>query len=270
MIELHFWEQLVAIADCGTISAASEKLHLTQPALSRSMKRLEELLGVTLFDRGKNKIALNDTGKMAATNAVRLLEHEADLVDKIRTYDQAHRTLRVGSCAPVPLREVVPRLMTLYPGQTISSEIQSEDVLTRRFIEGLLNIIVVTRPIEMQDTRFKKLMSEKMYFCVTKLNPLATHESVTLSEIDGQTILLYSEIGFWYDVFKSKLPHSRLLLQNEFDVFQELANASEFPFFISDWHINNSTLPEQRICVPIADEEASVTYYYASKKRYLK
>ena len=49
MIELHFWEQLVAIADCGTISAASEKLHLTQPALSRSMKRLEELLGVPII-----------------------------------------------------------------------------------------------------------------------------------------------------------------------------------------------------------------------------
>lgn len=82
MIELHFWEQLVAIAECGTLSAASEKLHLTQPALSRSMKRLEELLDVMLFERGKNKITLNDTGKMTAANAVRLLEHETDLVEK--------------------------------------------------------------------------------------------------------------------------------------------------------------------------------------------
>lgn len=270
MIELHFWEQLVAIAECGTLSAASEKLHLTQPALSRSMKRLEELLDVTLFERGKNKIALNDTGKMAAANASRLLEHETDLVEKIRTYDQAHRTLRTGFCAPVPLRETVPRLMTRYPNLTISSEIQKEDVLWRKFNTDSLQMIVLTHPIDDQTVRFHELMREKMYFCVTKRNPLANRESVSLQDIDGQTILLYSEIGFWYEVFKSKLTHSKMLLQSEFDVFQELADASEFPFFISDWHLKNSTIPKQRICLPITDAEASVTYYYASKQEYLK
>lgn len=270
MIELHFWEQLTAIAECGTLSAASEKLHLTQPALSRSMKRLEELLDVTLFERGKNKIALNDTGKMAATHALRLLEHEMDLVGKIRAYDQAHRTIGIGSCAPVPLREIVPRLMTRFPNLTISSEIQKEEVLLRKFNEGLLQMIVLNRPLEDRTICFRELMSEKMYFCVTKLNPLAGHKEITLKDIDGQTILLYSEIGFWYEVFKAKLPHSRLLLQNEFDVFQELADASEFPFFVSDWHMKNSTLPKQRICLPITDAEASATYYYASKEKYLK
>ena len=43
--------QLIVIADCGTMSAAAKKLHLSQPALSRSMQRLEESLQVILFDR---------------------------------------------------------------------------------------------------------------------------------------------------------------------------------------------------------------------------
>lgn len=131
-------------------------------------------------------------------------------------------------------------------------------------------MIVLTHPVDDRTIRFRELMRERMYFCVTKLNPLAERESVSLQDIDGQTILLYSEIGFWYDVFKSKLPHSRLLLQNEFDVFQELADASEFPFFISDWHLQNSPLPKQRICLPITDEEASVTYYYAGRREYIR
>ena len=266
MIELHFWEQLTTIAECGTLSAASEKLHLTQPALSRSMKRLEELLDVTLFERGKNKITLNETGKMAAEHAIRLLEHESDLVDKIRTYDQAHRTLGIGSCAPVPLREFVPHLMTRYPSQTISSELQSEEILLRKFHEGMLQMIILNHPIDEPDIRCRELMKEKMFFCVTKLNPLAGHKEVSLQDIDGQTILLYSKIGFWYDVFKEKLPHSRLLLQSEFDIFRELADASEFPFFVSDWHLKNSSLSEQRICIPITDTEASIIYYYISKK----
>ena len=54
MMELYQLIQLVAISDCGTMSSAAEKLHLSQPALSRSMQKLEEELQVALFERQKN------------------------------------------------------------------------------------------------------------------------------------------------------------------------------------------------------------------------
>lgn len=44
MIEIHLFEQLVAFASCGTLSAAADQLHISQPALSRSMQRLEDEL----------------------------------------------------------------------------------------------------------------------------------------------------------------------------------------------------------------------------------
>lgn len=266
MIELHFWEQLAAIAECGTLSAASEQLHITQPALSRSMKKLEELLDVTLFDRGKNKIALNETGIIAADYASRLLEYEEDLVEKIRMHYQSHHTIKVGSCAPVPARDIVPRLMIRYPGKTISSEIKEEEALLRQFYEGNIQIAVLSHPLDDPSVYCRKLLVEKMFFSVTELNPLAKRKSVSLQDIDGQTILLYSGIGLWYDLCKTKLSHSRLLLQSEFDVFQELADASEFPFFISDWHLEHSVPPKNRIFLPISDPETTVTYYYVCKK----
>lgn len=52
MIEIHLFEQLVAFASCGTLSAAADQLHISQPALSRSMQRLEDELGIA-FDRHK-------------------------------------------------------------------------------------------------------------------------------------------------------------------------------------------------------------------------
>ncbi len=54
MIELHELRQFVTFADAGTLSEAAEILHLSQPALSRNMKKLEEHLEITLFDRQKN------------------------------------------------------------------------------------------------------------------------------------------------------------------------------------------------------------------------
>lgn len=55
MVELSQLEQLLLLAECGTLSRAAEQLHLSQPALSRSMQRLETELQVTLFDRQKTK-----------------------------------------------------------------------------------------------------------------------------------------------------------------------------------------------------------------------
>ena len=55
MIDTQQLEQLIFIAEHGTLSKAAEKLHVSQPAVSRSMQRLENDLGVVLFDRQKNK-----------------------------------------------------------------------------------------------------------------------------------------------------------------------------------------------------------------------
>ena len=73
MIDTYLLEQLTAVHECGTLSAAAEKLHLTQPSLTRSMQKLETLFGVKLFDRGKNRIVLNENGVLAAECAKHIL-----------------------------------------------------------------------------------------------------------------------------------------------------------------------------------------------------
>lgn len=66
MLDLLELEQLAAFAEYGTLSKAAQELHISQPTLTRTMKRLEEEFGVPLFVRGKNKIELNETGAEAA------------------------------------------------------------------------------------------------------------------------------------------------------------------------------------------------------------
>lgn len=64
MFELYELRQLITFAETGTLSKAAEILHLSQPALSRNMKKLEEDLGLTLFERTKNKLSLNKNGEV--------------------------------------------------------------------------------------------------------------------------------------------------------------------------------------------------------------
>lgn len=266
MIEMHFWEQLAVLSQCRTMSEAAEKLNLTQPALSRSMKKLEDLLEVSLFERGYNRIMLNDSGKLAAEYAARLLEYESDIIERLRAQDRNRKTISIGSCAPVPLRELVPKLMERFPQKSISSEILDEEQLLPRLKAGKLQIVILTTPVEDDGLICRKLFEERMSFAVKKSNPLAAKSSVSFRDINGQTILLYSGIGFWHDRCMKMLPSSRFLLQDDFNTFRELADASDFPFFMSSWHLDKRKPDRDRIILPISDPESAVTYYYAYKK----
>ena len=84
MFEIYQLEQLLAFAECGTLSGAAERLHLSQPALSRSMQRLEAELQVPLFDRHKNKIEFNESGRMAAEYARQVMEKCRDMISRVQ------------------------------------------------------------------------------------------------------------------------------------------------------------------------------------------
>ena len=113
MMELYLLEQLIAFSRQGTLSGAAEELHISQPALSQSMKKLEESLGVSLFERSKNKIALNENGIMAVQLGEKLLEQSREMEERLRLFDRSRRTLSVGGCAPVPLWDLLPLLSRL-------------------------------------------------------------------------------------------------------------------------------------------------------------
>lgn len=100
MAELNQFYQLVAIADTGTLSKAAEIVHISQPALTRSIQKLEAEWNVTLFDRQKNKITLNKTGKLAVQYARRILDDVNTMTGAIQAYERSLRTISIGACAP--------------------------------------------------------------------------------------------------------------------------------------------------------------------------
>ena len=124
VFDIYQLEQLLAFAECGTLSGAAERLHLSQPALSRSMQRLEAELQVPLFHRQKNKIEFNENGRMAADCARQVLDKCQDMISRVQAFDRSQRTILVGSCAPMPLWEIPPVLSDLYPDRTISWEMR--------------------------------------------------------------------------------------------------------------------------------------------------
>ena len=102
MIELYELRQLAAFAEAGTLSEAAEVLHLSQPALSRNMKKLEEDLGISLFERSKNKLELNKNGEYALELARKLLDDADSFITRVRDFDRKSRTITLGSALQLP------------------------------------------------------------------------------------------------------------------------------------------------------------------------
>ena len=147
MFELYQLEQLLAVAECGTLSNAAEQLHISQPALSRSMQRLEAELQVNLFTRQKNKIELNENGQMAVDYARKIMEQSQDMISRIQAFDRSRRTILVGACAPAHLWEIPPLLSDLYPDMTISSEMRENDVLLQGLRNDVYQLIILPYPV---------------------------------------------------------------------------------------------------------------------------
>lgn len=227
MLNLDELQQLAAFARLGTLSRVAEEFHISSPSVTRSMQNLEECFGVSLFARTKNKIQLNETGKMAAACAKKL----------------------EISC----------------PGKTISSHIcQNEEVLAA-LREDSCDLAIL--PFSIQGSGLaenhieKEFMREALFVCVPPEHELASRSFLTFEEINGFNFLLRSELGFWDTLCRKKMPASRFLVQTDEFTFNELVKSSSLPCFATDVATRNQSVFPERVMIPITDAEAVVTFY---------
>ena len=261
MIENYLLEQFVTVARCGTLLKAAEELHVTQPSLSRSMKKLEEEFGVPLFHRKNSKISLNETGKVAAEYAERALEANREMIDHVLTFERSLRTVFVGSCAPMPMNHILPTLQERLPGKTISAELESDD----RLIKGLKNrsyqLVILHHDPDDRSIFAQRLMEERLYLSIAADHPLTERDSISFADMQGLRILMDGNVGFWREVCRRKLSESDLLVQSSFDAFSELVQSTNLPFFNSDQFISRGYEAPGRKSIPITDPEAHATYW---------
>jgi DNA-binding transcriptional LysR family regulator len=270
MIELAQLEQFVVFADCGTLSKAAEELHISQPTLTRSMQRLENEFRVSLFEHRKNKLILNENGILAVEYAKKTLNQANDMLEKVRHFDRSRNTLSIGSCSPGPLWEILPQITGLYSNMTISSELKENEILVSGLWDESYQMIVYPEPIEEPSVEYKKWGEENLMLFLPDTHPLAHSDGVYLKDMDGENMLLFSEIGFWHDLPIQKMPLSKFLLQSERFAFNELVSSSVLPSFTSDLvqrHPEQHSEAINRVSVPILDEEAHVSYYCCYLKK---
>jgi DNA-binding transcriptional LysR family regulator len=259
-MELEQLRQLDVIAKCGTLQAAADQLHLSQSALSRSLRRLEDDLGRPLFDRTRNSMQINDDGRLALEHARLILAEERRLRDDFDALAKRARTVRVASVAPAPTWRLSSLILEQQPTEIVEPDVLEEDEVQARLLNGACDLGVTARPPRVPTLEWVELMTESLYVNVPCGHVLYDRESLTFAELDGLTFLVYGGIGYWHGIHQRMLPFAQFVTQPDRTIFLQQVRTSNLLTFTTNAPENTSR-HESRRAVPITDPEAHVTFY---------
>lgn len=180
---------LIALADTGSFSRAAERVHLTQPALSRSIQSLEEELGVVLVDRVGRRVELTPVGRETLQEARRLVLDAQDFQERARAVAQGRLgTLRLGMGSGPAALLAVPVLLevaTTRPQWRVELARGATELLVQRLRERTLDALVVDlRSLVPADDLEVSLAHElRGAFMVRRGHPLSRRRRVRFEEV---------------------------------------------------------------------------------------
>ncbi|MFD8143111.1 LysR family transcriptional regulator [Streptomyces sp. NPDC059708] len=186
-VELRHLRALDAVAEAGTITAAAARLHMTQPALSRTLAQLEARVGVRLVDRSSRHLALTGAGTTLLGHGRAILSHlEAALADT----REVSRPLRLGYTCAVLGQQTVPLLRTwrrTQPGTPL--DVVRRDNATAGLATGDADVAVLRTLPDDPRIRSEALYAEGRVAALPDDHPLAGRDRVLLAELTAAPAL---------------------------------------------------------------------------------
>jgi DNA-binding transcriptional LysR family regulator len=193
-MELRHLRYFVAVAEELNFSRAAERLHVGQPGVSQQVRKLEEELGVRLFERTPRSVALTDAGAALLDEAPRVLRH-ADIAQMAARDARGRGTfrLRMGH-VPDSLPACVSRAMQLVGTTAPRAQISLETGPALRLIEevraGQLDTAVVGLPAPVSGLRVTSAGRQRIVAAVPATDPHAFEPKVSLGRLAPERIVV--------------------------------------------------------------------------------
>ena len=194
-IKLRHLQVFAEVARQHSVVKAADSLAVTQPAVSKTLRELEEELGVALFDRSGRGVALTGHGEIFLRHATASLTAVRQGVDAVvRASALEGRVIRMGALPTVSTR-LVPEAIRLFKregaGDVIRVVTGENTVLVDQLRLGELDLVVgrLSDPDRMMGLGFEHLYSERVALVARAGHPLAAPGAFTLAALEGVTVL---------------------------------------------------------------------------------
>jgi len=207
-LEFKHLKYIVSIADNGTFTAAAAKLPLAQSALSRSISELEDAIGVQIFDRTRDGVALTDAGESLLAFARELLQTRVNVVKAVQAIQQTSlHPFKLGFTPFVEhhvLGAVCSAYRELFPKSVIEPESGDTDKLIHCLKTGEIDAALVTLPLAPDGYHIQPIMHEPLVVCMRADDPLSEQETIKPEDLNGR-------LGIFSDPRHHPQAHARLL-----------------------------------------------------------
>ena len=262
-------EYFKIIAESGSLTKAAQQLHITQPAMSAMLKKLEEELGAELFDRSPNRIYLNKTGEIALIHVNSILRNVEQLKADVLSAARRSQTLSIAFCDPGVRWFSVPRFSVAHPEIQVKDDLYEGEAADGLLSERVYDLMVTSQKIK--DSRIQSLpfFQDQVYLSVPESNNLVGRKSISIREIPEQA-LLYPQIGGYFltqmekVITEDHLPIT--LIKNNYNVTQHLIRTTNFLATISTLSMDLRNDGTHRTLIPMTDPELNVLYYISYLK----
>jgi LysR family transcriptional regulator, benzoate and cis,cis-muconate-responsive activator of ben and cat genes len=189
-VELRHLRYFVAVAEMENVSrAAMQRLHVSQPSLSRQIRDLEDEMGVQLLERTAKSVRLTDAGRAFLDEARAILKHTDDAVEKVRAIAGKRETeLHVGDW-PLATGRIMPALLRAYQRAMPNVKVKVHDWPVEKNIAGVrdgrLQLAIILPPLKanaLEELRFEPLLTARVCLAVSCDHAFAKKQSVSLAD----------------------------------------------------------------------------------------
>lgn len=199
VVDLNKLEHLVAVAEEGSFTRAAARLHLSQQALSSSIRALEREIGVDLLDRGGNALTVRPAGQALITDARVLQGVARSAVQRSRRIGRGEtEVLRIGHTPAVTGGEITALLRRAHADHPhLSTQVNQRypDELTEQLLAGDLDLGLCRAVSPARGLTRSLLAHHRLRVAVDAEHPLAGRERVALAELAGETIVVWGHPG---------------------------------------------------------------------------
>lgn len=224
-MELRHLRYFIAVAEELNFSRAAERLHVSQPPLSRQIRDLEAELKVRLLDRNRQGVQLTQVGHAVLVRSRKLVHDAESLLAEAQMMDVERREeLHIGY-APSPTSVVISEILARYHELSPGARITLHDLSNVEMMAGLrskkLHAALTVRPPagEMRGLKFETIRHHPPGIICSPMSPLARQRTVCPAEVAGSKLVVYRAKDFpEYHGWVSKVlgvSKSRLLISEE-------------------------------------------------------
>lgn len=180
-------ETIVAVADAASFSEAAAKLGISQPSLSETIKRVEEELGVRVFERTTRSFSLTAEGEHAVAVAREAVREFRLALESIADRTQGRRGRLTVAALPSMVCAVLPGAVQAFRSRYPGVEVRVHDVLHERAIDmvldGVADLAVSIRPAQRAELRFQELGSDGLRLVCRADHALARRKQVAWRDL---------------------------------------------------------------------------------------